>query len=933
MSWIEDRGNPSAHALDEKARHRMLVEWNQTEVLFAERELCLHQLFEVQAAIHPDWPAVAFEGERLSYGEANLRADHLARRLRRLGARPDVPVALCLERSLDMVVGLLAILKAGAAYLPIDPALPAERIAYMLHDARSTLLLTHSVLAPSLPALETQMVCVDEPDAESEAIGDAERTLPHPGNLAYVIYTSGSTGRPKGVCIEHRNIVNYVLGIVERLQLEPGMRHAMVSTLAADLGNTVLFPSLATGGCLHVIAQARSENPELLADYFEREHIDVLKIVPSHLAALHSVRQPERLMPRQRLVLGGEASRLDWIDGLRKLAPGCRIFNHYGPTETTVGVLTYEVDNGPLPATVSGTLPLGKPLPNSRIYLLDENGEPVAQGELGELCIGGHGVARGYLFRRELTAEKFRPDAYSTEPQARMYRSGDLARWLPDGTIEFSGRIDHQVKINGYRVELGEIESVLARHPGVAEALVTPMEGSDGQQQLAAYLVPRRQDQPLWGMQTHLLPDGAPVAHLNKNETDYIYNEIFVLQAYLKHGIQLADGDTVIDAGANVGLFTTFACRLAKQLKVYAFEPNPAAYACLQANAAAWCGTSEVQCLPHGLSRESKSAELTFFEGLSLLSGFYADAATEKEVVRNYVANQEPGVAVDPAMEAEVGRMIDDRLRARTVSAQLRTLSQVIAELGLEQIDLLKINVEKSELDVLLGLSTDDWPKLRQLVIEVDQQENLEPITALLQRHGFQVAVEQDPLLRNTELCYVYAKRPWAAAEESAHVRPIPEPTPEVLTAQSLRRYLADTLPPYMLPTGFVLLEKFPRNANGKIERRELPPLALGDHAESRNLRAPRSDTEKQLASIWKELLQVEALGIDDDFFDLGGQSLLAIRTVARIRDAFEVDLLLRNLFEHPTIEALAQVVDELRWVAHGVAQGEADGNREEIEL
>jgi iturin family lipopeptide synthetase A/iturin family lipopeptide synthetase C/tyrocidine synthetase-3 len=214
----------------------------------------------------------------------------------------------------------------------------------------------------------------------------------------------------------------------------------------------------------------------------------------------------------------------------------------------------------------------------------------------------------------------------------------------------------------------------------------------------------------------------------------------------------------------------------------------------------------------------------------------------------------------------------------------------------------------------------------------VDQQESLEPITALLQRHGFQVVVEQDPLLQNTALCYVYAKRPWAAAEEgSAHPRAVPAPDGTVLTPMSLRRHLVGTLPPYMLPAGFVLLEKFPRNANGKIERRALPPLVLGETSGARSIAAPRNETEQRLAAIWRELLQVETLGIEDDFFDMGGQSLLAIRAVARIREAFGVDLLLRNLFEFPTVAGLGQVIDKLLWVAKGHAT--KGGAREEIEL
>jgi len=897
----------------------------------AEGGCCLHRLFEIQAERNPDQDALAYEGQRLTYGQLNHRAEQLARHLRRLGARPDMCIGLCVERSLDLVVGLLAILKAGAAYLPLDPALPRKRMAFMLEDAGVSLVLTQQALADSLPAV--RKVCLDGPEPEADVSPTtAAAPAPEPHHLAYVIYTSGSTGQPKGVGIEHRNIVNYVVGIVRRLGLEPGLNYATVSTIAADLGNTVIFPALATGGCLHVISQARSEDPDRLAEIFEREGIDVLKIVPSHLAALQSGRHPERLMPRRCLILGGEASRLDWIEELRALAPHCEIFNHYGPTETTVGVLTYPVGRGPLPATASGTLPLGRPLPNSRVYLLDEEGRPVATGEPGELCIGGRGVARGYLNRPELTEEKFRPDSFSPEPGERLYRSGDLARLLPDGDIEFCGRIDHQVKVNGNRVELGEIEAALARHPGVREALVTAQDDGAGRQQLMAYLVPRRSDQPLWERPAHILPDGGAVAHLNRNETDYIYREIFELQAYLRHGIGIDDGDVVIDAGANIGLFTLFASRLARNLQLLAFEPNPDAYACLKANAEAWGAAQSIKCLPQGLSREETAAELTYFEGLSLLSGFYADAATERDVVRRYVANQQPELLADEGLDAQVSQLIDDKLQARTIPAQLRTLSGVVAEEGLERIDLLKINVEKSELDVLLGLGPDDWPKLRQLVIEVDQAVSLEPITALLQRHGFQVAVEQDPLLRNTELCYVYARRPGAAASETSHPRPVPAPAPDVLTPALLRRYLGDSLPAYMIPAGFMLLERFPLNANGKIDRQALPAHRFENLRPLPDQAAPRSPTEKALAALWSELLKVEPIGIHDDFFDLGGQSLLAIRAVARIRDDFQVDLPLRHLFEHPTVASLAEVIDSLIYVAQAQAAN-AKGGREEIEL
>jgi iturin family lipopeptide synthetase A len=903
--------------LTDAEQQQLIVDRNNTKVIFPGKDLCLHQLIEEQAVQRPDQAALAFEQKRLTYKELNHRADQLAHHLCGLGVGSDMLVGLFVERSLEMTVGILAILKSGAAYVPIDTAYPQERIAFMINDANVTVLLTQTGLLESLPKGAAQIVCLDSFDwTNSKGLMKGPGRV-HPGNLAYVIYTSGSTGRPKGVCIEHRNIVNYVLGIAERLQLKPGMNHALVSTIAADLGNTVIFPALITGGCLHIISRERTENQGMLADYFSRENIDVLKIVPSHLEALQTGKNPEQVMPRSFLILGGESSRLDWIERLRVLSPGCEIFNHYGPTETTVGVLTYHVKSQ-LPNTQSGTLPLGRPLPNSRIYILDKGGQPVPIGEQGELCIGGYGVARGYLNRQDLTAERFIADPFNADRGARLYRTGDLARYLPDRNIEFCGRIDQQIKIHGYRIELGEIEAALREHQGVRDVVVLANENESGTKQLVAYVMPKRANQPLWGIKSlYVLPDGSPVAHLNKNETDYIYNEIFILQAYLRHGITIREGDCIMDAGSNIGLFTVFASRLAKNLRIISFEPNPAAFDCLKANAEAY-GTT-VRCLPFGLSRENKSADLTYFEGLSLLSGFYADASTEREVVKNYVFNQQYEKQDNAQLAAEIGELIDDRLHAKTVATQLRTLSSVIAEEGIDRIDLLKINVEKSELDVLMGLSSGDWPKIRQLVIEVDQQENLEPITSLLEQHGFEVLVEQDPLLRNTELCYVYAIQPSAAGPRlirqqqprDTYVRSLQAVDDEILAPTTLRNYLKERLPQYMLPSVFVLMEKFPLTLNGKIDRQAFPAFSNVHIQPTHDFVSPRTETEKALAAIWTELLEVENIGINDSFFDLGGHSLLAIKAVSRLRDIFDVDLPIQTLFEFPTIADLANVLSE----------------------
>ena len=892
---------------------KLLLDWNSTSIP-SPINLCLHHLFERQAERTPDQTAVVFEQQRLTYSELNRRADQLAHRLRELGVAPEVPVGLFVERSLDIVVGILGILKAGGAYVPMDWTFPQERIAWILADAQIPLVLTHSALQSQLPDAVIRTILLDQFDWNPANVQTQSPVELDSSNLAYVIYTSGSTGAPKGVCIEHGSIVNYVLGISERLQLAPGMNHATVSTIAADLGNTVIFPALATGGCLHIISRGRAESQAELSDYFEREHIDVLKIVPSHLAALQTGKEPERVLPKQRLILGGEASRREWIESLRKLAPNCEIFNHYGPTETTVGVLTYHVTE-PLPDTASGTLPLGRPLPNIRAYILDQNGEPAPTGVAGEIFIAGDGLARGYLNREDLTAERFIPDPFSSHRDARIYRTGDLGRYLPSGDVEFLGRVDHQVKIRGYRVELGEIESTLLDHPGVREAVVTAIEDPSGTKQLVAYLVPKHSKQPLWtNKAAYILPDGSAVAHLNKNETDYIYNELFVLQAYMRHGIAIEDGDRIVDAGANIGMFTVFANRLARNLKVLSFEPNPAAFACLRVNAEAW--GEDVKCFSFGLSCDNTAAEMMVFERMSLLSGFRADPETERDVVRTYAVNQQSGSEVTEPFSSDIGDILEHHFQSKSHSAQLKTLSSVIAEEDLDRIDLLKINVEKSELDVLNGIASADWRKIRQLAIEVDRNEYLAPIVTLLEQQGYEVAVEQDPLLRNTELYYVYAIRPTVNGntllrEEPAgsHVRSFRRDAEKGLTPGTMRKYLNDRLPQYMVPAAFVLLDKLPLNANGKIDRNALPAPTHDGTQPVQDALQPRTDAEKALAAIWKELLKLESVSIHDDFFELGGNSLLAIKATSRMRDEFGINLSVQTLFENSTIASLMGIV------------------------
>ena len=474
--------------LPEAERHQLLAEWSVPVPLPPEK-VSIHELIEQQAERTPEAPAVAFAGERLTYGELDRQANRLAGRLRALGVGRGDRVGLYLERSLEAIVAVLAVLKAGGCYVPLDPAFPAERLGLMLADAGARVLLTHEPLRNRPLAYAGPILDLDAAREELARSSDGTpRSGVGPEDLIYVIFTSGSTGRPKGVALEHRHLASYVRSILERLDLPAGASYATVSSLAADLGNTAIFPALTTGGCLHVVPAGLLTDPLALAEAFGREPVDCLKIVPSHLAALLDAPCPERILPRRRLVLGGEAAGWELVERVRALAPECRVLNHYGPTETAVGVLTHPVEEG-LMGSRPASVPLGRPLAHAWVLVVDSEIRPVPAGVPGELLVGGASVARGYLDRPELTAERFLPDPLGRAPGDRCYRTGDLARRLADGRIEFLGRIDHQVKIRGHRVEPGEVAAVLTGCPGVRDAVVVARPSAVGELQLVAYAV------------------------------------------------------------------------------------------------------------------------------------------------------------------------------------------------------------------------------------------------------------------------------------------------------------------------------------------------------------------------------------------------------------------------------------------------------------
>jgi amino acid adenylation domain-containing protein len=464
--------------LTEAERHQILVQWNDTKADFPQ-DKCIHQLFEEQVERSPDAMAVVFEDQQLTYAQLNAKANQLAHHLRGLGVKPDTLVAICVERSLEMVIGLLGILKAGGAYVPLDPDYPEERLAFMLQDTDAPVLLTQAHLRERVPRTASQIVCLD---SEWSEIGNCAATNPptvtSPLNLAYCIYTSGSTGRPKGSLNTHRGFVNLSMWYAsDRAGHRVAERTLLASSLSFDLTQKNVIGTLMAGGML-VLPNGPTADVEAIATAADRYRPTRLNCSPSALRAFAAAALNDSL---RTLVLGGEPIDATLVADCND--KGLTLVNSYGPTECADVAVSHLCEHG---AHID-KCPLGRPLPNVQVCLLDAQLQPVPVGVTGELHIAGVGVGRGYLNRPDLTAEKFIPDPFG-EPGTRMYRTGDLARYLPDGNIEFLGRIDHQVKIRGFRIELGEVEAALRGCEGVREAVVMAREDEPGDKRLVAYL-------------------------------------------------------------------------------------------------------------------------------------------------------------------------------------------------------------------------------------------------------------------------------------------------------------------------------------------------------------------------------------------------------------------------------------------------------------
>jgi amino acid adenylation domain-containing protein len=1013
-------------------------------------ERCLHEMFEEQVARTPEAVAVTCEGTEVSYRELDARANTVAGVLQDLGVGPEVLVGICVERSVELVVGLLGILKAGGAYVPIDPTYPAERLTYMLEDSGVPVLLVQERLRERLPRLSAHIVCLDAVAARRTA--PARRSGARPENLAYVIYTSGSTGRPKGTLVTRRNMARLFFSTEPWFGFGPEDVWTLFHSCAFDFSVWELWGALAYGGRLVVVPYEVSRSPRDFRALLARERVTVLNQTPAAFRQL--LRADEEAgaelgpLCLRRVIFGGEALDLPglapWFARHGDRTP--TLVNMYGITETTVHVTYRPLSTADLAATRGSAI--GLPIPDLAVHLLDpESLLPQPVGVPGEMFVGGAGLARGYLGRPELTAERFRPDPFSAEPGARLYRSGDLGRLLPSGELEYLGRVDHQVKLRGFRIEPGEIEAALRQHPAVGDAVVVARQDSPGDVRLVAYVTRRPDHLPDAAVQEERVRHWESIYETTYGQTAAKGNPPLDLAGWISSytGLPIAEPEMrewvartverilalqprrVLEIGCGTGLLLSrvaphcaeyWATDVSAHALDHARRQLPALQGpppvLLQRPADDFTGleserfdlvilNSVVQYFPgiEYLLRVLAGAAARLSPGghlfvgdvrsLPLLEVFHL--AVELELAEPDLPTAELAERVRLRTAREEELVVDPALFA-ALPARLPRLTGAAVHLKRGRH---RNEMSQFRYDVVLavddggGLSAPglwlDWageeltvPLLRQGLAQSGEKAlgvrgvpnrrlARETRAAALLRAGGQATVAElrravaeaadgavDPddfwelgaeLGREVEITYSGAgddgrfdavfRLPGgapAAAGEAGHEG---RPTAPVLPwaayandplqaeigaelARELRHRLAETLPDYMVPSAFVLLRALPLTANGKIDRRALPPPPRDRSRAGADYLAPRTPAEVVLARIWAEVLGVELVGVRDNFMELGGHSLLAAQVMSQVREACGVELPFRHLLATPTLADLAVEVERRALSGEGAA-------------
>jgi amino acid adenylation domain-containing protein len=985
--------------------------------------LCLHQLFEEQAIRTPEKVALVYNGSQMTYAELNQQSSRLALRLQQMGAKPGERIGVCCERSLEMVMAVLAVLKSGAAYVPLDPEFPRSRLEFMIQDSGALVVLSQNVLLDGLNLGSSRALLLDQMELDDAHTFPLLVPYPSPSQLpAYVIYTSGSTGKPKGVQIPHTAVVNFVCS----MRKQPGFGGddvlLAVTSLSFDIAGLEIFLPLANGGKIVMASRSDVLDGSRLLDLIGINHVTVMQATPSTWRLLLAAHWQGT--PKLRALCGGEALPRELA---AELLPRCEsLWNMYGPTETTIWSTVGKVESAETPITI------GRPIANTQLYFVDDQMKPVPPCKTGELLIGGDGLALGYWQREELTKEKFIPDPFSAKPGARLYRTGDLARLLPTGEVECLGRMDHQVKIRGHRIELGEIESALMAHPAIKQAVVIAREDRPGDKRLVGYLTA----DPEYSLESddervsqwhevHEVTYSASSAASATSRNTVVWQSSYTLEPMPMDEVQAVLGETIervrrlhprrvieIGCGAGnvlldlapateeyVGLDLSKAAL--EQLAGLARHLPQVKLRCQRADQIEGLPeahydvvliNSVAQYFPNAryLERVLESAGRLLRQGgciylsdvrdFDLLDEHHASVQffrasddTTREQWRQRTLFRMAGeeeLLVSPRffetlpqrqprfnhvhIELQKGPTYNELSRFRydaflfngvkevpvqptqfenwvSLSGSLKVLRQRLLQkpslLAITAVPNLRLQESAELLRWLRGdHAAETVGAMRGILRAKNDSGGVDPMDLwqLATELGYQAQLRRNPQGNIADMDVVFHRQP-VATQPAKAFKPqdgavsLPPLTAFTSNPQlaalgrtlvpALKASLQRQLPDYMVPSSLVMLTTLPLTPNGKIDRRALPkPQDMPARSSAAPVFLP--GTEGKIRAIWLEVLGLGDAGLDDNFFDLGGHSLLIIQVQHKLAGVLQREIPVRVLFQYPTIRSLAKHLD-----------------------
>ena len=975
--------------LNDRDHQALVVDFNATAAPYPSDRTII-DLFREQMERTPDAEAIRFGSESLTYRQLNERSNQMAARLTSLGVGPGRVTLVFMEHSIEVVVAILGVMKTGAAYVPVDAATPKGRVATILKDiaqgtdGRIPVAITQAQLQSAIsPDLADVLVLdADFQSISSQPATDRESAAT-PDGIAYMIFTSGSTGVPKGVMIAHRSLVNYIWWAARMYSPGEALAWPLFSSLAFDLTVTTLFTPLITGGRIVVYRGDPGVQSMVALKVVDDNAVDIMKLTPAHLAMIRD--RNLHTTKLRKFIVGGEDFKTELARDITQAIPHpVEIYNEYGPTEATVGCMIHRFD---IDKDQAPSVPIGVPAANAGIYVLDEQHRPVAPGVIGEMYIAGDGLAKGYFNRPDLTEERFlvTADPRNAASTLRLYKTGDLARWNSEGRLDFLGRADHQVKVGGARVELGEIEARLLKHPHIHECAVVAMAASASKPATQVRYCERcglSSDMPgttydeagicnlcrafdtyVDKAQTYFkTPEDleALIAEMKANRKgpyDCIVllsggkDSSFMLCKLVALGVKpitftLDNGFISEGAKANIRRLTSSLGVdhhwgstphmneiFVDSLKRFANVCN-GCFKTIYTLATNFAREKQIGYIVTGLSRgqffETRLTEEVFKRDdydPARLDALVAEARKEyhrrEDAVSRYL---DVDVFRNDAIFEEVKFIdfyrywsvpLEDMLEFLKTQAGWsrpadtgRSTNCLINDVGIYVHKKLRGHHNYAlpySWDVRLGQKTRD-----EAIDELNDELDVPRIKQIMAQIGYVEPLAAEDGIARLVAYYVSSKD---------------------VSVADLRAHLAEELTESMMPTHFVRLERMPLTTNGKIDRTALPEPTAENIQTEQEFVAPATETEKTLAALWCDLLKVDSIGRNDNFFNLGGHSLLVMRAVSRLRETFGVDVQLRNLFERPTVAGLAEVIDGMLWMAEAKAPSASEGPREEIEI